>query len=74
VSGSLKLDLPDLKPNEPVSFNRGPAQHRLELMIDRLDGNQLEGHLLEYSASNSELRASRIKPESQIGPQPPLAQ
>lgn len=74
VSGSLKLDLPDLKPNEPVSFNRGPQQHRMELTIDRLDGKQLEGHLLDYTANNSEPKANRLRPEYQMGPQPYLAQ
>ena len=68
VSGSLRLDLPHLKPHQPVSINLGHQQQIAELVIDRITGDRLDGHLVERRQDARALRASRIKPEPQVSP------
>jgi len=68
LAGSVALNLPSLKPNQPVSINRGHQQPRLDFLVDRIDGNRLDGHLVEQPQSKPELRASRLKSDLQISP------
>ena len=65
LAGSVALNLPSLKPNQPVSINRGHQQPRLEFLVDRIDGNRLDGRLVEQARDKPELRASRGKSELQ---------
>ena len=45
VSDFGRLDLQQLKPNQPVWIPLGNHQRPLEFVVDRIDGTSLEGHL-----------------------------
>jgi len=68
VSGPLKLNVERLRLNEPLWIHRGYGQQPLELVIDRIAGNRLDGHLMEPSEDKPELRASRLRPKLPPGP------
>jgi hypothetical protein len=61
VSDLFKWDVQHVEMNQPVRINVGGNQQPLELVLDRIDGNRLEGHLIENRTAPPDLRASRYK-------------
>ena len=61
VSNLSKWDVPHVEMNQPVRINVGANQQPLELVLDRIDGNHLEGHLIENRTAPLQVRASRDK-------------
>jgi hypothetical protein len=62
VSDLLKWDVPHVEMNQPVRINIGGNQQPLELVLDRIDGNRLEGHLTESRTAPTDVRATRYRP------------
>ena len=58
VSDLFKWDVPHVEMNQPVRINVGGNQQPLELVLDRIAWNRLEGHLIENRTAPSELRAT----------------
>jgi hypothetical protein len=67
VSGSLRLDLPHLRPNQPALLNVGDRQKHYQLVVDRIAGDSIEGRLVERWPDMPELRASRGKSGALLG-------
>jgi hypothetical protein len=61
VSDLFKWDVQHVEMNQPVRLNIGSNQQPLELVLDRIDGNRLEGHLIEKRNAPAELSSSRYK-------------
>jgi hypothetical protein len=61
VSDVSKWDVPHVEMNQPVRINVGGNQQPLELVLDRIDGNRLEGHLIENRPAPTDLRAGRYR-------------
>ena len=68
VSELARLNLDRLKLNEPVWIDRGYRQQPLELVIDRISGNRLDGHVIDPGEPKPELRASRLRPKLPASP------
>jgi len=60
-SNSMQMDVTHLQLNQPMWINVGYSEQPLELVVDRIDGNRLDGHLLEPTNHNGELRASQFR-------------
>ena len=67
VSGSLRLDLPHLRPNQPALLNVGDRQQHYQFVVDRIAGDRIEGRLVGRWPDMPELRASRIKSGTLLG-------
>jgi hypothetical protein len=61
VSDLFKWDVQHVEMNQPVRINVGGNQQPLELVLDRIDKNRLEGHLIENRMPPTDLRAGRYK-------------
>lgn len=68
ASDPIKMDVPCLRLSQPVWINAGSRQQLLELVVDRIAVNRLEGHLIEPRGERRELRASRMKPKLPVSP------
>jgi hypothetical protein len=69
MSELFKWDVERVAMNQPVRINIGGDQKPLELVMDRIAGNRLEGHLIETRNSGTDLRAStRFKSGIQASP------
>jgi hypothetical protein len=64
VSDPVKLDVPRLGLNQGVWINIGRDRQPLELVVDRIARNRLDGHLIERRVDKSELTASQFKRSS----------
>ena len=61
MSDFLKWDVQHVEMNQPVRINVGGSQQPLELVLDRIAGNRLEGHLVENRTAPTDLRAGRYR-------------
>jgi hypothetical protein len=61
VSNSGKLDVQRAETDQPVWISVGGNQQPLELVVDRIAGNRLEGHLVETRKGVTEPRDNRLK-------------
>jgi hypothetical protein len=61
VSNTAKFDVQRAEADQPVWLNVAGNQQFLELVIDRIDGGRLEGHLIEPRKGVAEPRDSRFK-------------
>jgi len=43
----MQIDVPRLQANQAVWINLGDYKQPLELVVDRITGNRLDGHLVE---------------------------
>jgi hypothetical protein len=68
VSHAVKLDVLRLPLNKPVSIEVGYHQKPLELVVDRIAGNRLDGRLIEPRDDKAQLGASRMKPRLSLSP------
>ena len=59
-SNSMQIDVTRLRLKQPVWINVGNNEKPLELVVDRLAGNRLDGHLVEPRDNKAELRASQL--------------
>jgi hypothetical protein len=64
VTDFSRLDLPQLRANQPVWIPMGHYQKPVEFVIDRIGATSLEGHLGDPRNRKVELRASRAAPKS----------
>jgi hypothetical protein len=61
VSNLERFDLQRVETNQPVWINIGGNQPLLELVVDRIAENRLDGHLVETRNGGTEPRDSRLK-------------
>jgi len=61
VSNRGKVDVPRAETDQPVWIDVGGNQQPLELVVDRIAGDRLEGHLVESRKVATEPRDSRLK-------------
>ena len=61
LSDRMQIEVPRLQPNQPVWINQGYHEQPLELVIDRIAGNRLDGHLVERGNNKAALEASRLR-------------
>jgi len=61
LSDPIQIDVPHLRPNQPVWINVGNREQPLELVVDRIAGNRLDGHLVERRNNKAMLGASRLR-------------
>jgi len=57
----MQIDVPRLQPNQAVWINVGYHEQPLELVVDRIAGNRLDGHLVEPRTNKAELSVSRLR-------------
>ena len=61
LSNPMQIDVPRLQPNQAVWINVGYHEQPLELVVDRIAGNRLDGHLVEPRTNKAELSVSRLR-------------
>jgi hypothetical protein len=61
LSDSMQIDVPRLQPNQAVWINVGYHKQPLELVVDRIPGNRLDGHLVEPRKTKVEPSVSRLR-------------
>ena len=68
VSNTTKFDVQRAEADQPVWLNVTGNQQLLELVIDRIDGSHLEGHLIEPRKGVAEPKDSRFKSSISASP------
>jgi hypothetical protein len=59
-----RMDLPHLKPNQPVSIPFGNRRRRLQFVVDRIGRSSIKGHLAEPKSRNVEMGVGELTPKS----------
>jgi hypothetical protein len=67
LSENIEVNVPSMKIDQPV-WVRTAHGHRVGLIADRITANRLEGHLIENSNGDADLRASRTRPSVDRAP------
>jgi hypothetical protein len=67
LSDVSKTDVDSVHPNSAVWINVGRSQPHLELVVDRIAGNHLEGHLSEYQADLTQANDTQAQPLTATG-------